>query len=645
MNSARRLIFGLVPSLAVLFSFHVSAASADTCPNAAFRTGPSASLPDCRAYEQVSPVFKNGYPITYSYLVGGGSRLVAGSLGAAAGDNPPPSALNGNFDLARSGSGWTITPLDASLAQFAYGAPIAAPALLSDAGATLLSLRPVSSSVYESDLYLRGADGSLALVGPTLPSSALPPTPTGSITEFKKEDGGELVGATPDLSHVLFRLNAIQAGDLPPGIISDLWPGDTTISGPRGLPFQYSLYEYVGTGNTEPALVGVSGGHGSHILISRCATFLGGPGTTGNKHNAISVEGSPVFFTAVGEDESNCGGVEPPVGEIFARIDAARTVAISEPSPSECGAGAEPAEEQCRSAPPADANFEGASADGSKVFFTSTQKLLDGASEDSAGGDSASRGGGGCRSTSGANGCNLYLHDFAHPEGHNLIDVSAGDTSGQGPRVQGVGAVSEDGSHVYFVAKGVLTETPNEYGHIAKAGEDNLYVYDVNAATKPTKFIATLAPGSLDSPQWTSNGEVSANLGPMSATPDGRFLVFTSAAALTPDDTSTVAQAFRYDAATDQLVRVSIGNEGFNSDGNTKVFPASIQRQTLSQVTGVKDHLKYPELLMEIPHLVERATSAVWGWRIGRGVTGGGLRSPQIASVGSASGASGLIGA
>ncbi len=58
-----------------------------------------------------------------------------------------------------------------------------------------------------------------------------------------------------------------------------------------------------------------------------------------------------------------------------------------------------------------DANFEGASADGFKVIFLSTQQLTDDATEDPDPEDSASIGAGGkgCRSeVKGANGCNLY---------------------------------------------------------------------------------------------------------------------------------------------------------------------------------------------------------------------------------------------
>lgn len=57
-------------------------------------------------------------------------------------------------------------------------------------------------------------------------------------------------------------------------------------------------------------------------------------------------------------------------------------------------------------------------------------------------------------------------------------------------------------------------------------------------------------------------------------TPNGRFMVFTSRSDLTPDDTSSTQQVFEYDAETGALTRISIGQSGFNDNGNAPCVPA-----------------------------------------------------------------------
>jgi len=137
-----------------------------------------------------------------------------------------------------------------------------------------------------------------------------------------------------------------------------------------------------------------------------------------------------------------------------------------------------------------------------------------------------------------------------------------------GPRVQEVEAVSSDGSHVYFVAKGKLASNKSALGVEAVAGEGNLYVYERDARYPlgHTAFIASL-------PSTDYNGGAAVYRGP-NVTPEGRFLVFASGGELTPDDTRKGGpeQIFRYDAATEQLNRVSIGAEGFNDNGNAGLF-------------------------------------------------------------------------
>lgn len=85
--------------------------AADPCPNGALRELQGAShLPDCRAYEQVSPVDKNGGTIA----TGLGAREEAGGMtfwssGTFAGS---PGSISSSYRALRGDDGWTTTPLN-----------------------------------------------------------------------------------------------------------------------------------------------------------------------------------------------------------------------------------------------------------------------------------------------------------------------------------------------------------------------------------------------------------------------------------------------------------------------------------------------------------------------------------------------------
>ena len=202
------------------------------------------------------------------------------------------------------------------------------------------------------------------------------------------------------------------------------------------------------------------------------------------------------------------------------------------------------------SPPCADAHFEGASQDGSKVFFTSTQKLLPEAAEGTS---------------------NLYEYDFQAAANEHLALISTTASA----EVQGVARISEDGSHVYFLAKGVLSSNANSAGAQAAAGAENLYVYEHDAQfpTGRTSFLATLA--ASDAADWAA-----ADDRPVLASADGRYLVFSSQADLLDEGIAAgVAQVFQYDAQTGTLARVSIGQSGFNDDGKTPINDAQLASQ------------------------------------------------------------------
>ena len=327
-----------------------------TCPNEG-TSGFRSWLPDCRAFELISAPYKDGYFSFFEQLSPDGDHALFLSLGTfdeAKGNY----ALEGTlYESSRTSNGWAMKSVSPPASTFAF---VLWQDASHDLSQTLWSAHTTSQSADAEDFYVRRPDGAFVRVGPMLPPELdkSPPAP------FESRYGHELkyAGATPDLSHVLFEIeNVAESGSI-------VWPGDETLDGASGVR---SLYEYVGTGNSEPKLVGVlNKGSFSHNteaeMITQCGVDLGGGGPA-SVYNAISSSGRTVFFTAnAGECENGNGelGSGPEVNEIYARMDESETVDISEPSANACV--------ECNTASRERAFFEGASEDGTKALVDSS---------------------------------------------------------------------------------------------------------------------------------------------------------------------------------------------------------------------------------------------------------------------------------
>lgn len=389
------------------------------------------------------------------------------------------------------------------------------------------------------------------MVGPIAAPGHVP-----SVGLSGEPDLGGVAGASAELTHILIDV---------PAEGKQTWPGDATVDGGP------SLYEYDGTGNEEPLLVGVknkaplteeAAREGkAHVneaaeLVSRCGARLGDkPAATAA--NAVSASGEMVYFTAL-----ECAD-GPVANELYARIAGSHTVDVSEPAmtparEAECSGACREEEISEGGANRKAAVYQGASEDGAKVFFTTDQGLLN-VDKDT--------------------GSDLYeaeLEGGAHPSVKRLVMISqgeadAGDLSpGEGAGATGIAAISESGARVYFESSAVLTAEANANGERAEAGHANLYVYDTepdHEQPRPLAFVAQAA-AVIDT------------------THDGGFLLFESGDSdlKGAEDSSTVAQLFEYDADTGTVARVSVGQkspggyecetthvveEGYNCNGNT----------------------------------------------------------------------------
>jgi len=173
-------------------------ATSESCPNDAIRAQESAAnLPDCRAYEQVSPVDKDGFDVASpaQAVAADGNSIAYASRGAFAGEQSNAGAPINEYLATRDGSGWSTQGLE--------------PPLYNAAAFTMVGQyegwsEDLQHSVVEvkvtgdpQDIYLRGPDGSLTLVNPGA-----------AVDTFGSGPPPLYQGASPDFSHVLFQGSA-----------------------------------------------------------------------------------------------------------------------------------------------------------------------------------------------------------------------------------------------------------------------------------------------------------------------------------------------------------------------------------------------------------------------------------------------------
>lgn len=503
------------------------ASEAAPCPNEAVRAESNVdpatgqpydmSLPDCRAYEMVTPLAKEAHSVN---LVPGldpaGEGVVGYTLAAGDADSEgfiQTSAWGNTFASGRGASGWlassTVPPqglIEKSTSNVGEAADYSVDMSRS---ATCGSVAASSGSSSSSGVVcaLRLPDGTW-LASPVY--STLNGVTFGVPPLY--------LGASADLSRLFFTMGSANPS-------ARLLAQDTSTNGS-------SIYEVSGLESGEPVLSLVSvGNDGSPI----------GTGAGSGGYQSISDDGRTVYFTATPTGASGA--------HVYARVDGSSTVEVSAPECTICATTF------------TGASFVGASADGSRVFMQTTSALT--ASDTDATAD-------------------LYMYDFNAQLGHRLVQVSAGDGSdvnaGNGAQVQGLVQLSADGSHVFFVALGVLTTKENINGQSAVSGSPNLYVYERDA-TYPngrTQFIATLPAG--DTKVWTEGD----GLRHSQTTADGRYLIFETTAKLITSgpeaDTDEAVDIYRYDSETGELTRISVGEPDFptSNNGNTPGGTASI---------------------------------------------------------------------
>jgi hypothetical protein len=558
-----------------IVTFPVPSPPANVCPNPGFRTGPSALLPDCRAYEMVSPLDKNGGEIKVltsfqnfrarlEESSADGNRFAYSSI-TAFGDALSAPWTSEYIATRKEGEGWSthaISPrrettsstriptyIKLDLQYKLFSGDLSSSWLIHD------TEPPLDECAPKGNLNLYRRDNS---TGEYEALTTAEPTDIG-------KDGYELElqGVSADETRAIIRAN----GKLTP---------DAATS---GRPQVYEHVQDPEGGCGELRLLSIlPNGKASSAAAASLGTFGGAlPGESrGSKANhALSADGSRAFWSVV------------ETALYLRDMEAGKTVQIAAGSPqfwnatpdgskalysaggslyefdTAKGLAGEPA------STPVAAAFEGlvaTSEDMSRVYFLSSEAI---------GGEGE------------AGERNLYLREggekifiatlpdstigaYRYQDG----SISQYDFGVGGPVSNGNGVrATVDGSHLAFVSPGELTGYDNT--DASGDGLRDLEVYLYDAGTDHLACISCNPSGSRPEGRLFSNNgspevrRVSAHMAPgqnqffapRTLSADGNRLFFDSFEALLPRDTNGKGDVYEWQRAGSQSECDEMGAE------------------------------------------------------------------------------------
>jgi DNA-binding beta-propeller fold protein YncE len=488
----------------------------------------ASALPDDRAWELVSPANKKGALIEFFPGAGGQIQAASGGSGITylasgphVGEGAQGKILWSQVLSRRGPNGWESEDLTlpANLPENGEQADETADQLseyrffshdlsLAEVEPLGFETSPLSPEVSGRTLYLHNDENKnfVPLVTPAnvTPGAAIEEQIPGGVGTNRTSWGLHFLTATPDLSHVVFKtpMALTSAEGLTPAAIDEESVQKHDFSGEP----QWNMYEW---SKGKLQLVNVLPDGQATSDPAEPGVRLAGSGViegymNGGGNRAISSDGRRIAWTLGERVELQGPG---STADLYVRdMVEEKTVRVGGP----------------------EAVFQAMNSEGSKIFYLEK-------------GD-------------------LYVFEYETGVEKDLTaDYGSGESSA-GVQ-EAVSDMSEDGSYVYFVARGVLAD-----GGVA--GENNLYLAQDTGSGWKITHVATLS--QEDEHTWYSQANKYPSLPRVSSrvSPDGQYLTFMSSRPLTGYDNLDAKRAvpdqevYLYDAGTGKLACVSCNPTG-----------------------------------------------------------------------------------